>query len=92
MFVRLRGLLFRQMMTFVAILGIFYFSAFLAGFGSSNIHLQDEKNMFYGFAFSNLVLCLLYLIVRKKFRMLEVIVTVALTLTLYSLSYFYFFR
>jgi tryptophan-rich sensory protein len=92
MFVKLRGLLLQQVTLFIAILVIFYFSTFLAGYGSSNKHLQDEKNMFLGFAASNLILGLLYLIIKKRFRMLEVAVTVVLTLTLYSLSYFYFYR
>ena len=91
MFVRLKGLLLFKAMLSIAVLIIFYFSAFLAGYGSSNKHLEDEKNMFFRFAVSYLLLSLLYLLIKKRFRMLEVTVAVVLTLTLFSISYFYFY-
>jgi hypothetical protein len=91
MFVRVRRLLFFESILFIAMLIIFYFSAFLAGYGSSNSHLQDEKNMFFGFAVSYLILSVLYLSIIKRMMMLEVAITVVLTLTLFLMSYFYFY-
>ena len=91
MIIRLRGLLLFQAMLFIGMLVTFYFSAFLAGYGSNKNHLGEEKNMFFAFALANLLLNLLYLMVTKKLKRLEVAATFFLVFIFFSISYLYFY-
>ena len=91
MIVRLKALLFFQAMLFIVTLIAFYFSAFLAGYASNKNHLDEEKKMFFGFALANLLLNLLYLIITKRVRGLEVAVMFFLVFIFFSISYMYFY-
>jgi len=68
----------------IVLLVIFYFSAFLSGYGSNINYLPQEKKLFMKFAISHLIINLFLIYRLKQFgSIINIIISMLFIITLY---------